>query len=246
VPAHNSHELGLMQTLRQWWKESQARAGFLRTVGSFAAAIWGFARESTPERRRRRYGDADFDWDYRVDTTSATVGWRDRLLGTFHSPYQPTEPALFQEMLGCLEIDFREFTFIDLGSGKGRVLLMAAAYPFRRVVGVELLPELHRVAEENIRKYKSDAQRCFAVQSVCGDAREFLFPPGPTVLYLFNPVPEAGLEQVVANLERSLRENPHPVYVLYHNPLLEHVLSRSSALKRLGGTEQYSVYATAG
>ena len=235
-----------MQTLRQWWKESQARAGFLRTLRSFAAAIWGFARESMPERRRRRYGDVDFDWDYRVDTTSATVGWRDRLLGTFHSPYQPTEPALFQEMLGRLPIDFREFTFVDLGSGKGRVLLMAADYPFRRIVGVELLPELNRVAEENIRKYKSDAQRCFAVQSVCGDAREFLFPPEPTLLYLFNPLPEAGLEQVVANLERSLRENPRPVYVLYHNPLLEHVLNRSGALKRVGGTEQYSVYASLG
>jgi SAM-dependent methyltransferase len=246
VSAHNSHELGLMQTLRQWWKGSQARAGVLRTARSFAAAIWGFARESTPERRRRRYGDVDFDWDHRVDTTSATVGWRDRLLGTFHSPYQPTEPALFQEMFGRLEIDFREFTFIDLGSGKGRVLLMAAAYPFRRVVGVELLPELHRVAEENIRKYKSDAQRCFAVQSVCGDAREFLLPPEPTVLYLFNPLQEAGLEQVVASLERSLRKNPRPVYVLYHNPLLEHVLNRSSALKRVGGTEQYSVYASLG
>jgi hypothetical protein len=66
------------------------------------------------------------------------------------------------------------------------------------------------------------------------------------VLYLFNPLPEAGLEQVIANLERSLRENPHPVYVLYHIPLLEHVLSRSSALKRVEGTEQYSVYLSAG
>lgn len=246
MSAENSHELGLMQTLRQWWKESQARAGLLRTARSFAAAIWGFARESTPERRRRRYGDVDFDWDYRVDTTSATVSWRDRLMGMFHSPYQPTEPALFQEMLVRLPIDFREFTFIDLGSGKGRVLLMAANYPFRRIVGVELLPGLDRVAEENIHKYKSDAQQCFAVQSVCGDAREFLFPPEQTVLYLFNPLPEAGLEQVVANLERSLRENPRPVYVLYHNPLLEHVLNRSGALKRVGGTEQYSVYASAG
>jgi hypothetical protein len=92
VSAHNSYELGLMQTVRQWWKESQAREGFLWTVRIFAAAIWGLARESTPERRRRRYGDVDFDWDYRVDTTSATVGWRNRLLGTFHSPYQPTGP----------------------------------------------------------------------------------------------------------------------------------------------------------
>jgi SAM-dependent methyltransferase len=244
VSAHNSSDLSLIRTLRQWWKENQAREGFLRTLRNFAVSIWSFARDSAPARRRQRYGDVDFDWDYRVDTTSATVSWRNRLLGLFHSPYQPTEPALFHEMLGQLKIDFREFTFVDLGSGKGRVLLMAADYPFRRIIGVELLPELHRVAEENISKYKSDAQRCFVVQSVGGDARDFAFPPEPTVLYLFNPLPETALEEMMANLELSLRENPRPVYVLYHNPLLEQVLARGGALRKMGGTEQFSVYSS--
>ena len=68
------------------------------------------------------------------------------------------------------------------------------------------------------------------------------FPPEPIVLYLFNPLPEPGLEQVIANLERSLRENPRQVYVLYHNPLLEHVMARCVGLKKLVGTQQYSIY----
>src|SRR5262249_44405219 len=128
-----------------------------------------------------------------------TVGWRDRLLGMFHSPYQPTDPALFREMMAALEIDFCEFTFIDIGSGKGRTLLMATDYPFRRILGVELLPDLHRIAQENIGKYKSDTQQCFAIEATRGDAREFAFPPAPMVLYLFNPLPEAGLEQLLKN-----------------------------------------------
>jgi hypothetical protein len=145
-------------------------------------------------------------------------------------------------MLQRLAIDFSEFSFIDLGSGKGRVLMMAADYPFRRILGVELLSGLHRVADENIRKYKSAAQKCFAVESVCGDAREFIFPPEPTVLYLFNPLLESGLERVMANLELSLRRNSRPVYVIYHNPLLEPVVARCTALKKIGGTNQYSLY----
>ncbi len=207
-----------------------------------AALLWEFVRESTPSRRRQRYGDVEYDWDFRVDTTSATVGWRERLLGALHSPYQATEPALFHEMLSHLKIDFRDFTFIDLGSGKGRTLLMAADYPFRRIVGLELLPALHGVAQENIRRYKSGSQKCFAVESVCSDAREFVFPPEPIVLYLFNPLPEPALEQVIANLEQSLRENPRRVYVLYHNPLLEHVIARGTGLRKLEGTQQYSIY----
>jgi hypothetical protein len=119
---------------------------------------------------------------------------------------------------------------------------MALDYPFRRILGVELLPELHRVALENIRNYTSASQQCFVVESQCGDARQFPFAPEPTVLYLFNPLPESGLAVVIKNLERSLLENPRPVVVLYHSPLLEHVLAQSRPLKKVGGTHQYSIY----
>ncbi|MGO9124662.1 MAG: class I SAM-dependent methyltransferase [Terriglobales bacterium] len=236
-------EFRLRPVFHDWLKEHFSRDGFLRTLLKLFVIFWQFLRDSLPSRRRQRYGDVDYDWDYRVDTTSATVSWRDRLLGLLHSPYQPTDPALFQEMLASLAIDFSEFVFIDMGSGKGRTLLMASNYPFRRVIGVELLPELHRVAQENIGSYKNDSQQCLAIESICGDAREFAFPPEPTVLYLFNPLPEPGLVQLLTNLEQSLREHPRPLFVLYHNPVLEHVLAESKYLKKMGGTHQYSIFA---
>jgi Putative methyltransferase len=146
-------------------------------------------------------------------------------------------------MMTKLEIDFRKFVLVDIGSGKGRVLLMASDYPFRKIIGVELLPELCRVAQENIRKYHSDSQRCFAIEAVCGDTSDFVFPPEPMVLYLFNPLPEAGLVKLLANLERSLLGNPRPVFVLYHNPLLAHVLGDNRWLHKIGSTHQYSIFA---
>ena len=208
--------------------------------------MWGFLRESTPEQRRRRYGDVEYDWDHAVNTTSATVSWRDRLLGVFHSAYQPTDPAAFHEMLAAVPVNISGFTFVDLGSGKGRTLLMASEYPFRRIVGVELLPELNRVACENLRVFKSEKQRCFSIESICGDARELEFPPEPTVLYLFNPLPEAGLATVIRRLEASAKDHPRPVIVLYHNPIHEHFLTESRVLKKTGGTQQFSVFSTTG
>jgi hypothetical protein len=67
----------------------------------------------------------------------------------------------------------------------------------------------------------------------------------PTVLFLFNPFPESGLRHVIANLEQSLIEHPRKIYVLYHNPLLEKVLSKSTAVKKISGTHQYSAYGSA-
>jgi SAM-dependent methyltransferase len=187
----------------------------------------------------------EYDWDNRVNTTSGTVGWRTRLLGLFHSPYQPTEPALFREMMASLSalIAFDSFTFIDLGSGKGRTLLMASEYPFRRIVGVELLPELHQIAVENLSRYTSESQKCRTLEAICGDAADFPFPVEPLVLYLFNPLPQSGLRRVIARLDRSLSDHPREVYVLYHNPLLERVLSASRFLTKVGWTQRYSVYA---
>lgn len=146
-------------------------------------------------------------------------------------------------MLASVVINFRQFTFIDIGSGKGRVLLMASDYPFRRILGVELLPDLHRVAQENIRKYKSDWQKCPTIESMCGDAREFVFPPEPLLLYLFSPLPESGFVRFLANLERSRRDHPRPLLLIYHNPLLEHLLVLNPILKKVSGTRQYSIYA---
>jgi SAM-dependent methyltransferase len=238
----------LLPAARRYWSDRAVRSGRLVATRALLATVWEFLRDSTPARLRQRYGDADYDWDLRVNTTSAAVGWRDRLLGAFHSPYQPTEPALFHEMLSTLardfDLNFRDFTFLDLGSGKGRTLLMASDYPFRRIVGVELLPALDRIAQENLRAYKNESQKCFALESVCADATAFPFPDVPLVIYLFNPFPESGLRRVAASFDQSLRANPRPAYLLYHNPLLEHVLIEIGSLCQVGKTDQYSVFAS--
>jgi hypothetical protein len=116
----------ILSAARKYWEEHASQTGSLTATRDLITVLWEFLRDSTPSRLRSRFGDTDYDWDYRVNTTSGAVGWRDRLLGVFHSPYQPTEPKLFHEMLNALEqqtkLNFADFTFIDLGSGKGRTL----------------------------------------------------------------------------------------------------------------------------
>ena len=239
----------ILPSARQYWKDLASRSGPVSATRGLLGALWEFARDSTPSRLRQRFGDADYDWDYRVNTTSGAVGWRDRLLGVLHSPYQPTEPGLFHEMLSALgrqpSIDFAEFTFVDLGSGKGRTILMASDYPFRRIVGVELLPALNRIAEENLARYRAESQKCFALESVCADGSTFPLPGGPLVIYLFNPFSESVLRQALENIVRTLRAEPRPIYVLYHNPQLERLLVERNELRKIAGSHQYSIFAVA-
>jgi hypothetical protein len=74
------------------------------------------------------------------------------------------------------------------------------------------------------------------------DACDFVFPDTPLVLYLFNPLPEAGLRRVIRNLEQSLELSPRPVWIVYHSPAMDSLLAASRALVRTDGTEQYSLF----
>src|SRR5271165_5967362 len=93
----------LLPAALRYWSDLASRSGPFSATRAFLASFCEFVRDSAPSRLRQRYGDAEYDWDHRVNTTSAAVGWRDRLLGVFHSAYQPTEPALFHEMLSDLK-----------------------------------------------------------------------------------------------------------------------------------------------
>ena len=225
--------------LAKRWSDSLARVGMIGAAQEIAADVWEFLKESTPQRKRSLYGDMEYDWEHESNTTSGGVTNRTRLLAALSgAPYQPTEPTLFREMLESLEIEFAEYTFIDLGSGKGRTLLMAAEFPFRRVVGVELFPELHQIAVENIAKSEHRER----MEAVCMDARDYEFPAGPLLLYLFNPLPAAALERVVENLRNSLDAAPRAVRVIYHNPTCENVLAKASFLHKVSSTHQYAIY----
>jgi hypothetical protein len=130
---------------------------------------------------------------------------------------------------------------VDIGSGKGRALLMASAYRFRRIIGVELLPELNSIAQENIRKFPKDAS-CDSIEALQGDATEFKFPPEPLVIFMFHPLPENGFRKVMGNLRSSLDENPRPAWLIYANPLFEHIVLERAVFAKIVGTHQYSIF----
>ncbi len=216
--------------------------GFTRTFWEMTSAVHRILMELTPARKKTRYGDLDYDLEHSVDTTRANVNLRTQLMATLAGhPYFATEPWLFEQIMQALPADLRKFTFIDLGSGKGRALLMASDYPFQKILGVEFLPAFHHAAKENIGKYSSE-QKCKQIESICMDARDFIFPAGPLVVYMFNAFPEPVFAEVLENLHRSVEQNPRPVYVAYRYLEFEALLQKCKWLEKISGTEHWAVY----
>jgi len=235
------------RVFRRHWRQSVAHYGLRRTARETLSALGRALLELTPARRAARYGDLDYDLEQSVDTTQAHVSFRTQLKAALAGNlYFASDPFLFEQVMQALPIRFQDFSFIDLGSGKGRALLMAAAHGFKQIIGVEFLPELHRAAEENIRKFVAERKPSTQIQSLCMDALDFEFPAGPLVVYLFNPFAEPGFAAVLRNLRQSWQRNPRPVYLAYRYVEFERLLAESDWLEKLSGTEQWAVYKVSG
>jgi SAM-dependent methyltransferase len=181
------------------------------------------------EALRAGQEQSDFDQAHGLDTDGEFHGWTYLSDLEIRSPnwiegtdYTPIEPERFRLVVNALPIVFENFAFIDFGSGKGRALLLASEFPFNRIIGLEFSPELHQVAEENIRRYPAELQKCRDIQSCNVDFVEFLLPSDPLVLFFFNPCHVRVLSEVVSRLSRSLRANPRPLYLAYVAPWPEH------------------------
>ena len=111
--------------------------------------------------------------------------------------------------------------FLDLGSGMGRVVYQAAAgYPFSRVIGVELSPELDAAARENINRNRARL-RCREIELVCSDVLAYEIPDDVTIVYLNNPFLGDIFQNVVDKLSASVARHPRRLRVLYLCPLEE-------------------------
>jgi SAM-dependent methyltransferase len=133
-------------------------------------------------RREMAERDARFDAEHGVDTTpgdairNLTIESPNRLHSFGHIASQPEE---FARSMRALPIRYEDFAFVDLGSGKGRALLLALKYPFRERIGVEFALELYDVAQTNLRGQ--------AVKLVHGDAARLRSHPSTLYVVYVNP-----------------------------------------------------------
>lgn len=231
-------------------QNSCRRSGLLGTIAICGRALLFYAKEQTPSRRRgrqrERERDAEFDRRFGVKT-GGNIDLVDLTVlptpsRTYGRGYQATSETLFAKMLSAVPADLENFIFVDFGSGLGRVLLLASEHPFRAIRGVEFSPDLHKIACDNIRSYRSHTQKCRDVASICHDAAEYTIPEGDAVFYFYNPFHEPVMTRVMQNIQHSLQKNPRKAYLIYYNPVARNIIDRSPVFRLTAEASTYCVY----
>ena len=135
---------------------------------------------------------------------------------SFH--YEPSPPAIAEFLIGEIAPRAQGFTFIDIGSGKGRVMLIAARFAFHKVMGFEHSPMLNDIAAENIARSTRRDAGLAPMELVTGDATKLPLPDSPLVLFLYNPFDREAVRDFAASVRASYLRAPRKIFCVYYNP----------------------------
>jgi SAM-dependent methyltransferase len=147
----------------------------------------------------------------------------------FATHYEPTPVPQALALLDASPLRPQDATFVDLGVGMGRVVMLAARRAYRAVIGVEISPALVEIARENLASLRDPQRVARDVKIVRADAAEYVFPRGDLVVFLYNPFRGPVLERVLANL-RAPGER-RDIVLLYHTPVERDAVDATQAFE---------------
>ncbi len=187
-----------------------------------------------------------FDWRHSVETVSrvavADLHDIDARLARHAVHYEATSIRKFERALAAVGARADGFTFIDLGSGKGRVLMMAALRPFRRVIGVELSRALHDNAVANVARFAARNRDAAPIECICDDASAFELPEGNLLVFLYNPFDANLLVKVRDRMLAATGGQPRQLCVVYVNPLHHALFEQGDCFERVHRDASFAVY----
>ena len=178
------------------------------------AAMPAFARNA--QRRLRRSFSAAVDRHLQVTTVEEDVG---RILHMDKDDWLTLRPLGWLAcwlVLHRLGQEAKRGTFVDIGCGVGRMVCAAARHGYRRTVGIEILPELAAIAQDNIGRLREPHGPC---EIVSADATTWPIPDDTTVIFLYNPFAGEAMDSLLRQLRDSIARAPRQVTIAYANPV---------------------------
>ncbi len=174
--------------------------------------------------------------------TSGLVAGRHLRSGHPHdrhsTAYYGVSPSVFRTLIRKWQHSrpfgpMEETTFVDIGAGMGRAMLLAAEMPFRRIMGIELNPTLVRVARRNLAIWRKSGRAQVPMRLVCGDGAEFVFPDGPSIAFLFNPFGATVMRRLAKTIATRFAGRRGELDILYVNNEQDGVLETQPGFARL-------------
>ena len=165
--------------------------------------------------------DAIFDWRLGTDTTGSVPQSKLKVLSpdlqAQAKPYVMTRARALTFAFGLSGAP-KNKRLLDIGCGKGKAVITAALFGFKRVLGIEFAPELVEVAQKNLHQIRQKLPKDTVAEVVCADATQFEYGPDDCVFFLYNPFAGDVMRGFCQQLGRSLAAYPRELWIIYADP----------------------------
>ena len=143
--------------------------------------------------------------------------------------YSPAYSSLIIESIKSLNINYRDYNFIDLGSGKGKVTLIASKFRFKKILGIEIIKSLVQQAKKNHKIYfkkKWNRKYKCKIDYICLDAEKYLINSEKSIYFMFDPFTDEKLKKI---LKKITKKKMFKNYLIAFNP--PKILKKNTKLK---------------
>ena len=137
--------------------------------------------------------------------------------------YQPVGYRRLRQVLRLARRMNPQSTFVDIGCGLGRPIILALEFGFPNVIGIDISDKLIDLCKKNIPKGQDN------VKLICCDVEDYSFPIGPLTVFLFNPFDRKRLENLVSKLEETNSNS----LIIYFNPKYYDVFKKNKLVREL-------------
>ncbi len=176
-----------------------------------------------------------FDAQYGIDTSGLVFPFElqansqhvDQLNG-----YMGSQPSIIRRALDALgPID--GYTFVDIGCGKGRPMIVASEYPFDAVLGYDINTDLVATANANAAAIGQRFPDRPPIRATTADVADLVLPNGKVVIFLFNPFGPELISALIRKLEKALSDRTIThLFAVYYHPVSGDIFDGAAALRR--------------
>lgn len=192
--------------------------------------------------------DHYYDYKYNLDTYSWVSNdelTQENETATHASAYQAVKVLSLRQLLKTLRLN-KDVVFVDIGSGKGRILLIASEFGYMEARGIELSKKLCDVAEQNLINYQTKIKTSTQIKIINADASEYKISADENIFFLYNPFDEHIMRKVLDNISLSHQENDREILLIYAYPVKSDVVESYKNIRKINDyyfwSFQYSIY----
>ncbi len=139
------------------------------------------------------------------------------------SRYEAVSFYMLEKLLSAFQKVSGLTSIIDLGSGKGRVLMVAPHFRFTYITGIDFAKELCEQAIANMKEKETHFPG-IKWKVINENVENYDIGDEDSVFFMFNPFTEDVLKSFLEKLDNSCHKFPRSIYFLYASPQHQQLL----------------------